>query len=124
MIAVVFIIGCLVSGAGYVFYGRCLSRWLGVEPNRPTPAHEVNDGVDFVPAQAPVLFGHHFSSIAGAGPIVGPVLAAIWFGWQPTVLWILFGAVLIGGVHDYSALIASIRHGGASDCCLYTYSKS
>ncbi|MDT8391308.1 MAG: carbon starvation CstA family protein [Lentisphaeria bacterium] len=114
MIAVIFIAGCLVLGVGYIFYGRCLSRWLGVEPGRPTPAHDVNDGVDFVPAHAPVLFGHHFSSIAGAGPIVGPVLAAIWFGWQPTVLWILFGAVLIGGVHDYASLIASIRHGGGS----------
>lgn len=114
MVAVIFIIGCLILGGGYVFYGRCLSRWLGVRPGRRTPAHEVNDGVDFVPAHAPVLFGHHFSSIAGAGPIVGPVFAAIWFGWQPTVLWILFGAVLIGGVHDYASLIASIRHDGGS----------
>lgn len=114
MITVIFIAGCLVLGAGYVFYGRLVSKWLGVDPDRQTPAHERNDGVDFVPSPTPVLFGHHFSSIAGAGPIVGPVFAAMWFGWQPTVLWILFGAVLVGGVHDYTALIASIRHKGGS----------
>lgn len=114
MITVIFISGCLALLAGYALYGRWLDSSLGVDPSRPTPAHERNDGVDFVPSDTPVLFGHHFSSIAGAGPIVGPVFAALWFGWGPTVLWILAGAILVGGVHDYSALMASIRHRGQS----------
>jgi carbon starvation protein len=77
------------------------------------------DNVDYVPTPTPVLFGHHFSSIAGAGPIVGPILAGLWFGWIPALVWILIGAVFVGGVHDYAALIASLRHNGRSigDIC-------
>ena len=114
MTALVFFIGCAVLAAGYVFYGRWVAGWLGVDDSRKTPAHLLNDGVDYVPAHTPMLFGHHFSSIAGAGPIVGPIVAALWFGWLPALLWILVGAVLVGGVHDFSALIASIRHRGRS----------
>lgn len=97
----------------YVFYGRFLKRKFGVDPNRPTPAHTARDGVDYVPAPLPVLFGHHFASIAGAGPIVGPVLA-VYLGWVPTLLWILLGCVFIGAMHDFAALFLSVRDQGRS----------
>ena len=100
--------------AGYIFYGGWLCKQWGVgESKKPTPAHEMEDGVDYVPAKAPVLMGHHFSSIAGAGPITGPIGAAM-FGWVPVVLWILIGGIFFGGVHDFGALFASIRHKGQS----------
>jgi carbon starvation protein len=98
---------------GYIFYGRYLARRFEIDPKRETPANTKHDGVDYVPAKAPVLFGHHFASIAGAAPIIGPIYAAV-FGWVPVLLWILFGSILMGGVHDFSALIASVRHGGKS----------
>lgn len=99
---------------GYIFYGGWLCKQWGVgESNKATPAHEMEDGVDYVPAKAPVLMGHHFSSIAGAGPITGPIGAAM-FGWVPVVLWILVGGIFFGGVHDFGALFASIRHKGQS----------
>lgn len=99
---------------GYIFYGRWLCKQWGVgESDTPTPAHELEDGVDYVPAKAPVLMGHHFSSIAGAGPITGPIGAAI-FGWVPVVLWVLIGGIFFGGVHDFGALFASLRHKGQS----------
>ncbi|WP_407398564.1 carbon starvation protein A [Treponema sp.] len=103
-----------VLACGYLFYGRWLCKQWGVgEGDKPTPAHELEDGVDYVPAKAPVLMGHHFSSIAGAGPITGPIGAAI-FGWVPVTLWILVGGIFFGGVHDFGALYASIRHKGQS----------
>ena len=99
---------------GYIFYGGWLCRQWGVgESKEETPAHTLEDGVDYVPAKAPVLLGHHFSSIAGAGPITGPIGAAI-FGWVPVVLWILVGGIFFGGVHDFGALYASLRHKGQS----------
>ncbi len=99
---------------GYVFYGRWLVKQWGVgEGDIPTPAHTMNDGVDYVPAKAPVLMGHHFSSIAGAGPITGPIGAAM-FGWLPVTLWVLVGGIFFGGVHDFGALFASVRHKGQS----------
>ena len=99
---------------GYIFYGRWLCKKWGVgEGDFETPAHTLEDGVDYVPAKAPVLMGHHFSSIAGAGPITGPISAAI-FGWLPVTLWILVGGIFFGGVHDFGALFASIRHKGQS----------
>ena len=99
---------------GYIFYGGWLCRQWGVgESKEETPAHTLEDGVDYVPAKAPVLMGHHFSSIAGAGPITGPIGAAI-FGWVPVVLWILVGGIFFGGVHDFGALYASLRHKGQS----------
>jgi len=118
MIGFYFLLGTLLLLAGYLLYGKLLSRWVGADNERPTPAHEYNDGVDYVPAKTPMLFGHHFSSIAGAGPIVGPILAAIWFGWLPAFLWIIVGAILVGGVHDYTAMMASIRHRGRSVAAL------
>jgi carbon starvation protein len=105
------VLSCLLAFlAAYRLYGRFLEKRLGVTDTRPTPAHSMYDGVDYVPARAPVLLGHHFSSIAGAGPIVGPVIAATLFGWLPALLWIVVGAVFVGGAHDFSALMASIRH--------------
>ena len=99
---------------GYIFYGGWLCKQWGVgEGNRETPAHTMEDGVDYVPAKAPVLMGHHFSSIAGAGPITGPIGAAI-FGWLPVTLWILVGGIFFGGVHDFGALFASVRNKGMS----------
>lgn len=93
----------------YRLYGGFLIKRLEVNNSKPTPSHTMNDGVDYYPAKSPILLGHHFASIAGAGPIVGPVIAA-GFGWVPVYLWVLFGAVFIGGVHDFSSIIASVRH--------------
>lgn len=93
----------------YKLYGNFLIKRLEVNNSNPTPSHTMNDGVDYCPAKPPVLLGHHFASIAGAGPIVGPVIAA-GFGWVPVYLWVLFGAVFIGGVHDFSSIISSVRH--------------
>ena len=98
---------------GYFLYARKLEKLLGVDASRPTPAHTKRDGVDFVPAHPSVLFGHHFASIAGAGPIIGPVLAAE-FGWASVTLWIVFGCVFIGAAHDMISLFLSVRHGGES----------
>jgi len=94
---------------GYKLYGGFVTRRLDVNNNQETPSHTMYDGVDYCPAKAPVLLGHHFASIAGAGPIVGPVIAA-GFGWLPVYLWVVFGAIFIGGVHDYSSIVASVRH--------------
>ena len=108
---IVFAAICFI--AGYVFYGRFLSKRLGIDPSRKTPAHTMGDKVDYVPAKAPVLLGHHFASIAGAGPIVGPITAAV-FGWAPVFLWIVLGSIFIGAVHDFTSIVASIRHKGQS----------
>ena len=101
---------CALFAAGYLVYARFLSRWFGLTAERPTPACELTDGVDFVPAKAPLLLGQHFSAIAAAGPIVGPILGGLWFGWLPALLWIVFGAIFFGAVHDFSALVSSVRH--------------
>ncbi|HZG71856.1 MAG TPA: carbon starvation protein A [Chondromyces sp.] len=93
----------------YFTYGRYLNKKLGVDPNRPTPAHTMADGVDYVAANKPVLLGHHFATIAGGGPIVGPITAVV-FGWIPAVIWIIVGSIFVGGVHDFASLQASIRH--------------
>ncbi len=107
------IISIIVLILGYRYYGDFVSRRLGVDPSRKTPAHTMNDGIDYVPAKKPVLLGHHFASIAGASPIIGPVTAAV-FGWVPVVLWILIGGIFMGAVHDFASLMASIRHQGRS----------
>ena len=113
---VLLIIGVAVLICGYIFYGRWLCKQWGVgESTEPTPAHTLRDDVDYVPAPAAVLMGHHFSSIAGAGPITGPISAAgAGFGWLACTLWILIGGIFFGGVHDFGALFASVRHGGKS----------
>lgn len=109
----VLLIGCAILILGYLFYGKWLSEQWGVDDSIETPAHTMEDGVDYCPAKAPVLLGHHFSSIAGAGPINGPIQAAV-FGWVPVALWVIIGGVFFGGVHDFGALFASIRHKGQS----------
>lgn len=111
--AVLVVGGILYFVAAYFLYGKYLTRHFGIDPKRPTPAMEMGDGVDYVPAKSPVLFGHHFASIAGAGPIVGPVLA-VYFGWLPAALWILLGCVFIGAFHDFAALFLSVRDKGRS----------
>ena len=98
----------------YRLYGKFLERRVVGPSETPTPAHTQQDGVDYYPAKPVVLFGHHFASIAGAGPILGPILALMAFGWLPTALWILIGVVLIGAVHDYLALMISVRNRGCS----------
>lgn len=98
---------------GYFLYSRMLGKVLGIDPSRPTPAHTRRDGVDYIPAHPTVLFGHHFAAIAGAGPIVGPVLAAE-FGWASVALWIIIGCIFIGAAHDMIALFLSVRHDGES----------
>ncbi len=110
MLVLFFLAATVLFGLAYVFYGRFLEKRFDVSDERPTPSHTDYDGIDRVPARRAVLLGHHFSSIAGAGPIVGPIIAATAFGLAPAFLWILLGAILIGGVHDFTALIASIRH--------------
>ncbi|MGQ9732502.1 MAG: carbon starvation CstA family protein [Candidatus Zipacnadales bacterium] len=100
---------------GYWFYGRHIERrCVSADPNASTPAFALRDGVDYEPAPPLMLFGHHFTNISGAGPIVGPVIAVIYFGWAATLGWILIGAVLIGGVHDYLSLMVSARQEGHS----------
>src|ERR671912_171331 len=91
----------------YVTDGRLVVRWLGVDPSRRTPAIEFEDGNDYVPAPAPVVLGGHFTAIAAAGPVVGPILAGLAFGWLPALLWIVLGSIFIGAVHDSGALFAS-----------------
>ncbi len=108
---IVLVIAIVVLALGYVFYGGWLAKQWGVSADRTTPAHELEDGVDYVPAPPYVVLGHHFSSIAGAGPINGPIQAAI-FGWVPVLLWVLIGGIFFGAMHDFGALFASIRHKG------------
>ena len=111
------IICVALLACGYIFYGGWLCKQWGVgESKEETPAHTVDDGgVDYVPAKAAVLMGHHFSSIAGAGPITGPISAAgLGFGWLACAIWIVLGGIFFGGVHDMGALFASVRHGGKS----------
>jgi carbon starvation protein len=107
------IIGAILFLTAYTLYGGYLARQWGIDSKRPTPSHTKYDGVDYVPANSKVLLGHHFASIAGAGPIAGPIQAAI-FGWIPVYLWIVIGSIFVGGVHDFGSLVASIRHDGKS----------
>src|SRR5262245_185715 len=100
----------LVLLVAYFTYGRLLARLLELNPTRKTPAYEMQDGLDYEPLTTSALFPQHFSAIAAAGPIVGPILAGLTFGWLPALIWILIGSIFIGGVHDFAALVASIRH--------------
>ncbi|MDU6482618.1 MAG: carbon starvation protein A [Paeniclostridium sordellii] len=107
------LVSAIILFIGYVCYGGYLAKKWGVDDNIKTPAHTKYDGVDYIPAKSPVLLGHHFASIAGAGPIVGPIQAAV-FGWIPVALWVLIGSIFFGGVQDFGSLFASIRHDGKS----------
>lgn len=114
MIAILIILAAIVLLVlGYVFYGSWLAKQWGIDPSRKTPAVEMEDGVDYVAAKPAVLMGHHFSSIAGAGPINGPIQAAV-FGWVPVFLWCVIGGIFFGGLQDFGSLFASIRHKGKS----------
>jgi len=104
----------VVLAAGYLLYGRFVARQYALDDARATPATARADGIDFVPTGRFYLFGQHFSAIAAAGPIVGPILACQTWGWLPCVLWIAFGVVFVGAVHDLTALVASVRHGATS----------
>ena len=108
---------CLCFGGyllAYRFYARYLARRLfELDPARPTPAHRRRDEVDYVPSNRFVLFGHHYASITGLSPMLGPAIAVIW-GWLPAMLWVVLGAIFVGAVHDFGALAISIRAGGVS----------
>jgi carbon starvation protein len=95
------------------FYARAVARWLGEDPQHPTPAVTNNDGRDFVPTKGYVVFAHHFSAIAGAGPILGPTMALL-YGFVPAWLWVVLGGIFIGAVHDFTSLFVSMREGGRS----------
>ena len=111
--ALLLVASCVCLMAGYLLYGRWLAKQWGVDPDRRTPAYTESDGIDYVPAKPSVLIGHHFSSIAGAGPITGPIQAAV-FGWIPVTLWIIIGGLFFGAVHDFGSLFASVRDKGHS----------
>ncbi len=110
MLAIIFISVIALFLLAYRLYGRFLDKTFEIDDKKITPSHTEYDGIDRVPTKTPVLLGHHFSSIAGAGPIVGPIIAGAAFGWVPAILWIVIGSIFVGGIHDYTALVASIRH--------------
>ncbi|MBU9722827.1 MULTISPECIES: carbon starvation protein A [Bacillaceae] len=108
------LVGMFVFFLGYRFYSKFVAEKIyRLDPNFTTPAHEFNDGKDFVPTNKFVLWGHHFTSVAGAAPIVGPAIAVYW-GWLPAVIWVLLGTVFAAGVHDFGALVLSVRNKGQS----------
>lgn len=110
-----FVVSAVILAFAYRWMGRLLNRVAGTaETGEQTPAHAQRDGLDYEPARWSWLLPQHFSAIAAAGPIVGPILAATWFGWLPAWLWIIVGAIFIGGVHDFFTLVASVRHSGKS----------
>ena len=114
MTAILIIVAAIVLLLiGYVGYGSWLAKQWGIDPKKSTPAVEMEDGVDYVAAKPAVLMGHHFSSIAGAGPINGPIQAAV-FGWVPVFLWCIIGGIFFGGLQDFGSLFASLRHNGKS----------
>jgi len=109
----VILLGLIIYIATYYTYGKYIKNRIVKHSDKEVPSKRLYDGIDFVPANKYVLFGHHFASIAGAAPIVGPVIALAW-GWLPALLWVWFGNILIGAVHDYLSLISSIRNEGHS----------
>ncbi len=113
--AIVLVVATLVTfSVGYLGYSRYLARFVDLDDNRETPAHKYRDGQEYVPSKKPVLLGHHYSSIAGGAPIVGPITAGVVWGWVPAFLWIAIGNPLFGSVHDFMALSSSVRHDGKS----------
>lgn len=105
------LIALVAFAIAFKTYGGYLAKLVGLDDSKKTPAHTMTDGVDYVPAKAPILMGHHFASIAGGAPIVGPIAASV-FGWLPCFLWIVLGSIFMGGVHDFMSLISSVRHEG------------
>ena len=116
MTSVIWIVAAVLGTftVGYMGYSRYLSRFVDLDDDRETPAHKYEDGQEYVPAKKPVLLGHHFSSIAGGAPIVGPITAGAIWGWVPALLWVAIGNPLMGAVHDFISLSSSIRHEGRS----------
>ncbi|WP_336342812.1 carbon starvation CstA family protein [Halalkalicoccus ordinarius] len=116
MVGVIWIVALVLTTftAAYIGYGRYLSQFVGLDDSRETPAHKYQDGQEYVPATKPVLLGHHYSSIAGGAPIVGPITATLIWGWVPAVLWVAIGNPILGAVHDFTSLSASVRHEGKS----------
>lgn len=110
---VLILVSIVIFIVAYATYGAWLAKKWGIDPTRKTPAHEINDGIDYVPTHPNILLGHHFASIAGAGPINGPIQAAI-FGWVPVFLWIMIGSIFFGAPHDMGSLFVSIRNKGKS----------
>ncbi|HMP83848.1 MAG TPA: carbon starvation CstA family protein, partial [Verrucomicrobiota bacterium] len=106
----------ILTGLGFVVAYHTYGRWLGhkifsLSAKAVCPSMRLKDGVDYVPTPKSVVFGHHFTSIAGTGPIVGPAIAIMW-GWLPALLWVVFGSIFIGAVHDLGALVVSLRNNG------------
>ena len=116
MVQVIWLVVAVLAlfSVGYLGYSRYLARFVELDDDRETPAHKYEDGQEYVPAKKPVLLGHHYSSIAGGAPIVGPITAGVVWGWVPALLWIAIGNPLMGAVHDFTALSASLRHEGKS----------
>ncbi|MFA5005573.1 MAG: carbon starvation CstA family protein, partial [Candidatus Omnitrophota bacterium] len=114
MLTAIFLLACVIFILAYLKYGAFLKKHFELDNKNHPPSHTMCDGVDYVPAPMPVLFGHHFSSIAGAGPVIGPIIACIAFGWGPVWLWVIIGSIFIGGIHDFSSLVISIRNRGRS----------
>ncbi|MCK9429673.1 MAG: carbon starvation protein A [Candidatus Omnitrophica bacterium] len=114
MVTIIFIIAAFIFGLSYLKYGKFLTQLFELDDQNLPPSSTMHDGVDYVPAPALVLFGHHFSSIAGAGPVLGPIIAGLAFGWFPVWLWVVIGSVFIGGLHDFSSLVISVRNRGRS----------
>ena len=114
MLLILFLVASVFFVAAFMIYGKFQKNLYGLDDKNDTPAKVYFDGMDYVPTHPAVLLGHHFASIAGAGPIVGPITAAAMFGWLPAYLWCLIGSAFLGGVHDAGALVASIRHKGLS----------
>lgn len=110
----IFLLACFLFVLAYLKYGKFLKKIFELDNKNHPPSHHMYDGVDYVPAPAPVLFGHHFSSIAGAGPVLGPIIAGVAFGWGPVWLWVVIGSIFIGGIHDFASLVISIRNRGRS----------
>ncbi len=110
---VIVLIGIVALSAGYLLYGRWLAKKWGIDPNAKTPAYTHEDGQDYVPSSKFTVFSHQFSSIAGAGPVTGPILASV-FGWVPVLLWLIIGGLFFGAVQDFGALYASVKNEGKS----------
>jgi carbon starvation protein len=114
MLTIIFLLAVVLFIFAYIKYGTFLKKHFQLDNANHPPSKQMYDGIDYVPAPAPVLFGHHFSSIAGAGPVLGPIIAGLAFGWVPVWLWVVIGSVFIGGIHDFSSLVISIRNRGRS----------
>ena len=111
---IIVVLGLAGMAFGWFVYSKFIAEKIyKLDPDFVTPAHELNDGVDFVPTNRFILWGHHFTSVAGAAPIVGPAIAVYW-GWVPAVLWVTIGSVFFAGVHDFGAIWASVRNKGKS----------